>query len=356
MLRFFAFKFPFTVPFKTASGTITHRQGILMVLTLDGITAFGEVAPLPGFSPDRLEQILPILFNNRQYLVQGFKNGQIREIVEMLHSIHQFPALSFGLDMLVADFQAKSQQKPLLDFLFNQHHGSPKANAVLGLQSPKRTIQMAEQLISKGFDTLKVKVGNDFDTELKTLSILRDHYPTLKLRIDANQAWTPQEALRNLSLLEPLNLEYCEQPIAADHPEELKWVNERSPIAIAADEAAQTPDRALQLIQANACSVLILKPTLFGRFNNLTVTKEQAASHSIEVVLTTAFDATPGRITTAVLASGLGSGKYAHGLATGSYLKEPNHYSEEIIRGKFPLPDEHGLGFPIDLSYYKEIT
>lgn len=101
---------------------------------------------------------------------------------------------------------------------------------------------------------------------------------------------------------------------------------------------------------------MILKPALFGRIGDLIVTKEWANTHSIHVVLTTAFDSIIGRTITAVLASGLGSDNRAHGLATSKFLNEPYRLPNEVHAGKYVLPDGAGITHSIDLSYFKKIA
>ena len=121
MLRYFAFSTPFTSPFKTASGTLTHRNGLLLVLEQNGVTAFGEVAPLPGFSNESIGQVLTVLLENKDYLENGFKTGMIEPFIKIIHSIHALPSLAFGLDTLTFDYLAKTDHKSLQEFIFKDN-------------------------------------------------------------------------------------------------------------------------------------------------------------------------------------------------------------------------------------------
>jgi L-alanine-DL-glutamate epimerase-like enolase superfamily enzyme len=80
---------------------------------------------------------------------------------------------------------------------------------------------------------LKVKLGTG--AEVETLAAIRDVYRGT-IRIDANEAWTPETAVALLRELGRFDVEFCEQPIPAGHPEQLRWVRERSPIPLVADE------------------------------------------------------------------------------------------------------------------------
>lgn len=355
MLRYFAYSIPFHTPFKTASKTFTHRNGILLVLEQNGITAYGEVAPLPGFSPESIGQVLSVLLENQKYLENGFKTGMIEPFIKIVHSVHQFPSLAFGLDTLAFDYLSKTENKSLQEFIFKENWEQPKVNAVLGMDDKPAVLTKASEAITSGFETVKLKVGMDFDHERSVLAALRSELPKLNIRIDANQAWSVDEAIRNLSSLENLSIEFCEQPIAASDINGLKKVSNSTSIPIAADEAVRSFQDAKNLIEQDACKILILKPSLFGRYQDLIVTKELAATHGIEVVFTTALETVTGRTSTAILASGLGSESFAHGLATGTLLKEPESHSDEIIHGQFSLSKYPGVGRHVDLSCYQEI-
>lgn len=353
MLRYFAYNTLFNKPFAMAGKTFTRRYGVILAFSDGKHTAFGEVAPLPGFSPEKLKQVLQVLLTNKVHLEQALINGTTEAFNNILHSIHNFSSLSFGLDTLLADLNAQRAGKTLQTYLWGDKFQPPNVNAVVGLGAD--ALKQATTAVEKSVYTLKIKVGADQELELNQISKIRNAFPDIKIRLDANQAWSTDEALHNLNLFAPFHIEYCEQPVSAGDIHSLKKVTDESPIPIAADEAVRSVDEARSLINQDACDLLILKPALFGRFDDLIVTKRLAASHSIEAVITTSFDSIIGRTATAVLASGLGSKKHAHGLATGVALNEP-FIRHEIHRGTYNLPETPGLGIPLDLSRYKEIN
>ena len=355
MLRYFKYRTPFKNPFKTSSGTFSNREGIILSFEYDGVKALGEVAPLPGFSRESLDQVEVILQQNKQYLEQAFLSGDGRQIINVLDQIHGFPSLSFGLDTLWHDFQAKKVNKSLSEFLFGLKKPSIKCNATIGIQSEEEIISQIDKKKREGFETFKLKVGSDFSKEKSVLEFIRKTYPGIKLRIDANQAWDKETAVRNLNSIEGLKIEYCEQPVSAENIEALNWVKERTEIKIAADESLGNKTRATALIEQNYCDLIIIKPALMGLFENITVTKELANTHNMEVVFTTSLDGIIGRNTSAVLASGLGSPTFAHGLATGSLLNEQGTESELIANGSYQISEKAGIGNPVDLTLLEEV-
>ncbi|MFV1884220.1 MAG: o-succinylbenzoate synthase [Balneola sp.] len=355
MLRYFRYSTPFKKPFKTSSGTFSTRKGIVLFFEFDGIQSFGEVAPLPGFSTESLDEVMVVLQQNKKYLEQAFLSGDGRQIINVLDQIHGFPSLSFGLDTLWHDFQAKKVNKSLSEFLFGLKKPSIKCNAAIGIQSEEEIISQINKKKKEGFETLKLKVGNDFSKEKSVLKFIRKTYPDIKLRIDANQAWDKKTAVQNLNSIEDLSIEYCEQPVSAEDIEALNWVKERTEIKIAADESLGNKTRAKALIEQNYCDLIIIKPALMGLFENITVTKELAGTHNMEIVFTTSLDGIIGRNISAVLASGLGTPTFAHGLATGSLLNEQGTETELITNGSYHIPEKAGIGNPVDLTFLEEV-
>lgn len=356
MLRYFRYSIPFSFPFRTSTGTISHREGIILSFETDGIVALGEVAPLPGYSNESLEQIIQVCLHNKKILNDAFYSGEAETIISLLDSIHQFPSLSFGLDTLNNDLRSKQTGLSFHEYLFKNPFQQVPCNFTVGLTNADDLIARVERAVSDGYQTIKFKAGNELNSELKIIKTVRKNFPEINIRIDVNQAWGKKEAIQNLNQFADLEIQYCEQPVPSSNLEDLREVKNQSLIPIAADEAARTIEDIHKLIEMNACNVLILKPMLFGRINNLIVTKELAFTHNIEVVFTTSFEGVIGRTATAILASGLGSQNLAHGLATGIYLKEGEAKDAEIHKGFYRVSEQAGLGNPVDLKYLEEIS
>jgi len=356
MTSYYAFKIPFKTPFRISNQTLNTRNGILLVFNSGDFLAFGEVAPLPGFSKETIEQVLTVLIENQKNLEAAFRNNEAEQLISILDGIHNFPSLSFGLDSLLLDLNSKKNDTLISSNLFNQVLSNPSVNGAIGIQDVESSLSKADSLTQNGISTFKIKLGADNHKEREIIQAVREKYPEVKIRIDANQAWNIDAAIRCLKSLEEFNIEYCEQPVSENDLIGLKTVKDAVSIPIAADEAVRSFHQAKELIEVKACDLLILKPSLFGRIKNCIVTKEWANSHNIDVVVTTAFDTIVGRTITAVLASGLGSEKYAHGLATGQFLNEPGDNLSEIHQGTYLLPTTPGISRNIDLSYFKKIS
>ncbi len=357
MLRYFKYQLPFKTPFKTSSETLFQREGIILVFEHEHITAFGEIAPLPGFSLFDLNKILPILKLNKKSFQNALVQGEGSQLLHVLNQVHAIPSLTFGLSTLLIDFKAKQAQQSMGKFLNGVQISAVPCNAVLGISTIQQTIDNAQQLVSQGFNTLKFKVGNNLPNELEILEHLRRSFPTIKIRLDANQAWTEKEAIYALNKFCNYGVEYCEQPLKRDSILELAEIRKHTDIKIAADEAFRNKEDAQRLLELNAVDILIIKPMMFGSFTDLSVTKKLADSHNTDIVFTTSLENKIGRTTTAILASIWGSKKYAHGLSTSTLFDDNDFSSEsEVIDGQFMLKDSPGLGITVDYNNLTEIV
>lgn len=357
MLKLYTYHIPFRSAFGSAGNVITHREGIILVYQDQdsGMEAYGEAAPLPGFSEESFEEVKEVLLLNKDHLEEAIEHGSGQQTLRLLDQIHRFPSLSFGIDTLLYDLAAKRSRKSLAQYLFPGYHSSIRANATLPLDKVSATLSRADALIAEGFTTMKVKVGRDFDNELSILRSLRQKYPDLKIRLDANQAWTVDKAIENLSALEELKIEYCEQPVAKENIADLKKVTEASQIKIAADESVRNKKEVLELSEQHAADLVIFKPMLMGTFNEIFVTKELADTHSIETVFTTSLETAVGRAAIAAISAGLGSYERAQGLATGSFLKHDVASENWLNLPVIKFPDKIGLGISLHYEGLKEL-
>ncbi|MCH8884310.1 MAG: o-succinylbenzoate synthase, partial [SAR324 cluster bacterium] len=199
--------------------------------------------------------------------------------------------------------------------------------------------------------TLKVKVGADDPAEdVARLKAVRQAAGSgMGIRIDANEAWTPDEALRALEALAPFRIEYAEQPVARGNLAAMARLAGASPIPIAADEAALSEAGARRVLEAGAAQVLILKPMALGGPVAAQRVARLAAAHGARVVITTTIDGAIGRAgalhTAAAVLPLTGGAVPACGLATGDLLAEDLlKDSIEPMDGAMRIPRAPGIG------------
>jgi len=141
------------------------------------------------------------------------------------------PAVRCGLDTALHDLIGKDLARPLWQLLGLDPTRTPVTSFTVGIDTPETMLAKLDAI--RDHPIVKVKLG--FDGDLDVLEAMRARY-TGTLRVDANEAWTPDEAVEKLKTLARLDIEFCEQPIPAGTPERLRYIRERSRVAIVTDE------------------------------------------------------------------------------------------------------------------------
>jgi L-alanine-DL-glutamate epimerase-like enolase superfamily enzyme len=173
--------------------------------------------------------------------------------------------------------------------------------------------------------------------------------PGVRLRLDANGAWTAGQAIETIRCMERFGLEFVEQPVAAGNPQEMARVRAAVGVRIAADEDVTSPAAARRVLAAGAADCLVLKPMVLGGLRTAMEIAAMARAAGAGVIVTTTIDSGVATAATLHLAAALPEDTPACGLATGALL------AADIIdpplapkRGCLRLPDGPGLGVDLD--------
>lgn len=343
-LNAYTYSFPFKEPFRTSTDSFTERKGIILELKANDITALGEAAPLSGFSVETLDDVISQLKKYSEEIRSLFHNDTSPDSLQVFHRKNEInPSLQFALDTLAVDYISQKSQTTAQDFLFDDYAKKLQTNGILPISEREGTIERVAKLIDEGYSTVKIKIGSHFEHELEELKKIRSSYPALTLRLDANRAWNVDESVRNLSKLEALNIEYCEEPLSEATVQNYRKLNKKVEVPLALDESLITIrdwNSIMPLI-----STVIIKPMVLGGLSKLFATNRLANNHGNKVIYTTSLESGIGRTMTVILAAGLGNRDSAHGLSTGSLLTmDVWNDGTYINNGSVNLPDRSELG------------
>lgn len=322
-LRIYSYNIPFKKPFRVSGNSVENRAGVIFQLEDEDILHFSESAPLPGFSEEGFEDARFHAIQIEKWLPVLKEDAPPRFSAEIPASV------KFAISSLWHKKKAAKNGKPLSDYLNPSSLQQVPVNAAIGLGEKIQVYEYAKIVIQDGYKTLKIKVGEDFEHEFEILKSLREFYPGVEIRIDANQSWDGDTALKNLRKLEPLNIQYCEQPVAADDIKTMAYLKANTKQLIAADESVRNFEQAQKIIDHDAADILVLKPTLIGSIEDYQEIILKAQNAGLDVVTTTTLESGIGRRIVAELSATVNTSRYANGLATG-YMFE-----------KDPAPDEH---------------
>jgi L-alanine-DL-glutamate epimerase-like enolase superfamily enzyme len=217
----------------------------------------------------------------------------------LLDELSEFPAIQFGLETAFLDFNS-NKSFVLFPSKFTEGQAEIPINGLVWMGN---TDFMKSQIYSKlasGFDCIKIKIGAlDFDTEFKLLESIRKEYDanTIEIRVDANGAFSTNEALEKLKRLSDLQLHSIEQPIASGQIEAMAELCSNSPLPIALDEeliGINDVTKRNYLLQTINPQYIILKPTLVGGFSGSQSWIDLAESLSVGWWVTSALESNVG--------------------------------------------------------------
>ena len=253
----------FKKPAGTSRGVYTQRKSWFIHLSSTESPeriGIGECAPLPNLSCDDVPEYEEVLSNACQRFME---TGSID-----IEGLRNYPSILFGLETALRQYQANSTA--LWDTPFSRSEVGIPINGLIWMGSYKEMIEQVEAKIKAGFRCIKLKIGAiDFEEELNILRIIRQHFTAkeIELRVDANGAFSPFDAMDKLKHLAELDLHSIEQPIRAGQWEEMARLTSSPPLPIALDEeliGCNQPEKKAELLTAIQPQYIILKPSLHG--------------------------------------------------------------------------------------------
>ncbi|MEA5040706.1 MAG: dipeptide epimerase [Clostridiaceae bacterium] len=262
---------PLRVPFKTALRTVSSVEDIIVeVCTDDGRVGYGEAPPTGVITGDTTGGIIGAL---RDHIVKAIMGRDVDEFETLMTTLQSCvvknTSAKAAVDMALWDLYGQRWNIPVYKML----GGARKCivtDITISVNDPEEMVRDTENALSRGYDTLKIKVGKDADMDFKRLTAVRKAAPNATIRIDANQGWTPKEAVRLLNRMQEqgLEIEFVEQPVKAHDFAGLKYVTERSYVPVLADESVFSPEDAMTILQMGAADLLNIKLMKCGGIYN----------------------------------------------------------------------------------------
>ncbi|WP_224490312.1 o-succinylbenzoate synthase [Robertkochia flava] len=261
--RYLRYVLNFKRPSGTSRGVLTTKETWFLILEEGGKTGIGECGILRTLSVDDrpdYEEKLYWLCNNLH-----------RDPEEIYRELTEFPSIQFGWEQALLSLRSND---PFLLFPsdFTKGTSSIAINGLIWMGNPDFMQEQIEEKLNQGFDCIKMKIGAiDFDSEIALLRTLRKRYSrdVIQLRVDANGAFSNQEALQKLEVLSSLDLHSIEQPIKAGQPEAMADLCRYTPLPIALDEeliGVFSASERGELLNHIRPQYIILKPSLVGGF------------------------------------------------------------------------------------------
>ena len=327
----------------------TTRSAIVQVQTDSGLSGWGEhnVNFLEGISGRQMQQ------QARDWLI----GRDPRNIIAFHRDCRLETSLASGIELALWDLWGKSLGVPVAVLLGGVVRERVEVAACMGIQSYERSGEIAAYYVEQGFGTLKTKAGSDMHEDLEMVRGIRDAVgDKLKLRIDPNRAYSPQQAAELSKRLEPYQLEYLEQPIPAEPLSDAAWLRSQTSVPIALNESVTAPASVLDILRADAAAFVLPDTHIAGGILPCVTIGRICQAAGIPCIMHCGHDLGPK--TAAMVHVAAGCPAYSLANDTTYYGLEDDIITEriEIRDGSIAVPDKPGLGIegdPERIARYK---
>ena len=273
---------PLRTPFKTALRSVSSVEDVIVEIHTDcGAVGYGEAPPTGAITGDTTGAIIGAI---QDHIAQTIIGRDVDELEPLLQSVQKCivgnSSAKAAVDMALWDLYGQLYNIPVYKLL----GGGRKqivTDITISVNDPDTMVSDSLKAVARGYDCLKMKVG--VNPELDVARLGKD----IVIRIDANQAWTPKQAVKILNKMQELGLdiELVEQPVSAHDFAGLKYVTDRSYVPVLADEAVFSPENAMTILQMGAADLINIKLMKCGGIYNALKIASAAEVFGVECMI-----------------------------------------------------------------------
>lgn len=341
-------RIPLVTPFKTALRTVDSVNDIVVRITADdGQAGFGEAPPTAVITGDTKDSIRGAVEEFIAPNLVGMEIDNLDGIMKKLHGcILKNTSAKAAVDMAVYDLFAKSCKKPLYKVLGGSR-SEIETDLTISVNEIGEMVEDSLRAVEQGFRILKIKVGKEGIKDIDRIKAIRQAVgPDIRLRIDANQGWSPKEAVRIIRTMEDMgiSMELVEQPVSAHDFNGMKYVTSQVYTPILADESVFSMEDAIRLIQERVADLINIKLMKTGGIYQALKICGIAENYGVECMIGCMLESKIAVSAAAHLAAGKGIITRAD-LDGPSLCKEDPYTGGPIYEGnKITMNESLGLG------------
>ncbi len=328
-----------------------QKSAVVRLTAADGSVGLGNIDPSPGYSVETIEQSLAALRDRLAPVVQRQDAGNPHRLVQAMDA-----ALAGHLDakaaieMAAIDMLARRLGIPVHQYLGGAVVERVRFNAWIGILPPDEAATEARKWFDKGFRSAKIKVGGGIAADRDRVAAVRAAVgPAMALRADANAGYSVDDAIALGRLLEPLDLQLLEQPVADHDLAGMAKVRLAIGIPVMADESITDHASLVAVIRAGCADIVKLKVMKQGGFLRCRRMLETATAAGMKVVIGHGFGLGVNTVAEIMLAA------TSEHVLEGLECVGPMKTADDIVTAKLDLdsgaidlPRGPGLGVTLD--------
>jgi O-succinylbenzoate synthase len=346
---------PLVSPFETSFGRETNRECILVEIKSEGLTGYVECVASrdPGYNYETTGTNIHILSEFIVPLILGRDVKDASDFQTLVCGIRGHHLAKAGMEMAIWDLLGKRSGKSLRE-LFGGTRDKVEVGVSIGIQSSTPgLVRSVEEYVAQGYARVKIKIKPGRDAE--DASAVRREFPNLRLQVDANSAYTLEDAA-HLKPMDALNLLLIEQPLFEDDIWDHHKLQEQFTTPICLDESVVSPRHARYAIEMKACKIINIKAGRLGGLSQAILVHDLCLENKLPVWCGGMLETGVGRASNLALAS------LPNFVLPGDISASDRYYARDITNERFSLnsdstitvPHGPGLGVTIDDETLKE--
>jgi o-succinylbenzoate synthase len=344
--------------FETSFGRTYERNIILVEVSADGVSGWGEVTAgeNPFYNEEWTGSIWPLLID---YVAPRLLHWEIpspEEVAGRTSYIRGHNMARGGVEAAIWDLQARLNNEPLWRTIGGGARREIACGVSIGIQdSVEQLLGKIETELAAGYQRIKMKIKPGWDVDV--LRQVRERFPTIKLMADANSAYTLAD-LNHLKRLDEFYLMMIEQPLAHDDIIDHATLQGALDTPICLDECIRSPHHAEQAIHLRACRIINIKLGRVGGFGPAKKIHDICATANVPVWCGGMLESGIGRAHNIALST------LPNFVLPGDVSASERYWKEDIIRppvrvtpeGTIQVTDEPGFGYELDSAYLESLV
>lgn len=330
---------PLIAPFETSFGRETDRQCIIIEIHSDGLVGYGECVASydPGYNYETTGTAMHIL---KDFIVPSILGKDVKDAAdyqERILYIRGHHLAKAGVEMAIWDLLGKRAGKSLKE-LFGGVRDKVEVGVSIGIQSsPQKMVETVTAFVKQGYTRAKLKIKPGKDVEVA--SVVRKEFPNLRLQVDANSAFSMDDA-PSLKPLDKLNLLLIEQPLFEDDIWDHHKFQEQFETPVCLDESIITPRHARYAIEMKACKIINIKAGRLGGLSQGIMVHDLCQQNNMPVWCGGMLETGIGR------ASNLALSSLPNFILPGDVSASDRYYAQDITNERFVLNSDSTIDVP----------
>lgn len=350
-IEVFKVSVPWTQRYTYSTDSFSELEHVFVkVYTDEGIAGFGEVTSIPAFKGEDTTTITEVI-RLIDPVIKGSNPFDLEKIRVLMDKTVQFNNVAkASVDFALHDIMGKSTGQNAISFVGGKYREKIPLSWSLTIGKPDEVAAEAAEMVEKGFGTVNLKVGLDPEEDVERVRKVRKAIgDEPNIRVDANGAFTPMQAIGFIKRIEEYNLQYVEQPVPGWDLDGMAEVRRQTHIQISADESLFYLHNALDVIKKGAADIFALKVAKMGGIRKTRQIAAIAEAANMPCMMNSAFELDLGVAAASMVAASSRMVQYS------SEISGPLRHQTDVIHqgivykdGFVILPEGPGLGIEMD--------